>query len=784
MANNSLLDNAIGKPYDWGGDIEYKIPTPKKGDKPEKTTGGDFEWGESEPIEGDSFMQSAFRAMWQPVSGFASTTVPGLIGDAWEAWGRGEALLAKQEYEDNRGRLKELFPFADFPPIDEEKYMQAIDDATSIIPNVHNIERAVEGQTGLPLQAKTKLQKGLRLAGSAGNLTSGGVANKATAATTAPLVSRGLQEAGVPEGIADAGGLVLGGVGGYLGGKQVAAEATEILSDVKNLTTRGAEKAKNFMKRGGAESLESEVVAGRPPPPPGTPPPSSPGADLPTTKFDTANKILENLSAEENAILEEMMSNQPQEPLGGIRPTDTGKAASSDLPPVTKGGEELGIRVERPPAVKTPEGLKGRIGNKISDSQIYNRNTTGRELQKVVRELDSKAYEEVNNLYDRSRDLNKSVNEIHPELAYKLQDSANEIRKIADPSSVQKRHLISLDKIVDSLATFDESGMITGYKPVTNQAMIEQMQSLRQIVDYDFAHGKPSGIFKPTINSIEDDLIQVSHRTGNASAAESILDAKDAYRDWSTKYDNDYIRPYRDISNRDYAKLFDKTLDTDNFNVMKDLIGDTSEGAQIVKATQREIAEKQLSKVMKDPKNISKPDLEKTYRELETVLDKKQMDGVREEVSDATKRFPNQVRVLKTPEKIPIDMKAIQKYTNKTPEQIEGMVNSRSGIRDLRSDLGKTESGKKLFDKFKQQKIQEILRGEKIKGEFSGDDIYKVMNNKKNYDLIEELTSPQEAKAILDASKEIANRKFTMENIRKIGSKLMKFKVLKAVLSI
>lgn len=99
-------------------------------------------------------------------------------------------------------------------PFDEEKYYGAIQAASEAFPTQGNIERGIENYTGLPLTPKTGFQKGLKLASTAGKITPGTLLQKGVASATAPAVSTGLQSVGVPEGLAEAGGLAVAGVAG------------------------------------------------------------------------------------------------------------------------------------------------------------------------------------------------------------------------------------------------------------------------------------------------------------------------------------------------------------------------------------------------------------------------------------------------------------------------------------------------------------------------------------------------------------------------------------------
>ena len=153
-------------------------------------------------------------------------------------------------------------------------------------------------------------------------------------------------------------------------------------------------------------------------------------------------------------------------------------------------------------------------------------------------------------------------------MAENLLVRANEIRSIPRPSGVENQLLAAIDDILGETAVI-ENGIITGYIPINSQRLIRQVQSLRRSVDFDFAHGQPKNIFRPVIREIQDSVIREAQTAGLPEAADALIDANEAYREWTTTFNNDYINQYRDISNRSYTKLYDKILKSDAFVVVR-----------------------------------------------------------------------------------------------------------------------------------------------------------------------------------------------------------------------
>jgi hypothetical protein len=510
--------------------------------------------------------------------------------------------------------------------------------------------------------------------------------------------------------------------------------------------------------------------------------------------------ILETASTEEQAALSAQEAiareNAPGPGFEAIQQTKQG--ATKDLQGrVTAGGEDIGVRPSstgiRP---TTTEANLESVLDKVHVNEIGNKRVAGSSLKNTIMEMDNVRYSKVNDLYNRSRELNSNINQPHIELASQLNNRLEQLQRIPRPSSVQRNLINALEDIIDELAVV-EDGQIIGYKEVNNQTLIDQIQSLRQTVDFDFEHGSPKGIFKPTISDIQESVYNAAEK-GSGEAAQALRDANTAYREWTTKYNNDYINPYRDRSNLDYEKLLDKNLQPDHFNVINDLVGDTRQGNEILGATKREIVDKKLKKFVEKPDLVRTRDFRRAMTDLESVLSPEQLSSVRSEMESQVPqrtRVEAKVKEKVTPEKYKPrnveaevkaatkEIKAAAKYSDKTPAEVRKLSNTPEGIAQLKTDLSKTKGGKDLFDKLAEQKINSIISQGKIKVKYTGNDLVKVLNNEKNYSLIEALTTPEEAKVALDAAQKLADKKFTWENLKGVAKGITKFKLLHWIIS-
>ena len=107
--------------------------------------------------EEEGFWKSASRTALQIPQGILEGTLPGMIAGAIPLVGMGEALDPEEIEHIKKISEREGIPF------DEEKYMQAVQGASEAFPTVSNIARGIESKTGLPLEAKTPIQKGVNI---------------------------------------------------------------------------------------------------------------------------------------------------------------------------------------------------------------------------------------------------------------------------------------------------------------------------------------------------------------------------------------------------------------------------------------------------------------------------------------------------------------------------------------------------------------------------------------------------------------------------------------------
>ena len=668
---------------------------------------------EKKPEEQESNLKTIFRYMAQAPAGIAQAITYPL--DILKAGAQGAARESLQDFYDP-GEESE-----------REKALQIAEGNLDYFPTQGSAEKLLEKHTGLPIVPKTKGQKFLRLGATAATLNPGGTLLKGQAAVTAPAGSALLQEAGVPEELADVGGLGI--------------------STVANLVKAGVNR---LLPKSRESNLASRISSAEPDFPPGGPSPTV------RTK-DTAAQFLSSPEIPAEVPPAPRLQRQLPQVQGEARPL-------SERTIQQQRARNLGLRVQRP---NTPENPLNTMGNAVSETPIHNTTTAGVNATRVIRNADEEAYRHVNELYNQSRGLNSEIQDIHPQLVGQLQNRIAEIDAIAHPSGPQVQLRRAMEDQLNRLATLDEAGNITGFTPVSNQSIIDQIQASRHSVDYDFGHGKPKNIFKPFINDLQTAAINSAERI-NPEAATSLREAQSEYRDWVTTFDNDYVRHFRDTSNHSYSKNLKGLYDKDNYNIVRHILESNPEGTQISSAIRREMFEDKLSPFFKDPRKADIRQFDKTLRELSVTSTPEEIARVRQTFMES-RRSPN--FIARKPEKP--TLRAAQKAINITPEQIESKLNTVSGVRDLREKLPENIRNSLFKDATK-----DIMHSGKMEHQFTGNDLNKILNDRKNFEILSEMHGSETVEKWRQAAKEIGDQQVKLDTFKAVGKKIAGVKAL------
>lgn len=179
----------------------------------------------------ESTGETAVRTAMQIPKGLARTALTGA-----------NTILDVSAGGAKRETLNELEDLKDRGLLSPKKYEESVkkvesQDVEGFAPTLENLSRLIEHTTGIPTEAKTKLQKDINSISEIFGFTKGaGYAKGLMQAGTSTAISRTAKEAGVPEPVADIAGVLVGP-------KLVSSVVKEIKSPYKpsGMTIRGYE---------------------------------------------------------------------------------------------------------------------------------------------------------------------------------------------------------------------------------------------------------------------------------------------------------------------------------------------------------------------------------------------------------------------------------------------------------------------------------------------------------------------------------------------------------------
>ncbi len=392
-------------------------------------------------------------------------------------------------------------------------------------------------------------------------------------------------------------------------------------------------------------------------------------------------------------------------------PKPEGMRAPPNVPEQPMRGEPLSGRVQqeaRDLGLRPPEGtatatLDDEIGQIISRPKFKDTTTGGRALKTAVMRLDNEAWDNVNDLYRQSREANEGIVGRHEDAVNQLQQQLTQLQRLRTPSAPQKELMNSIEDIIDGLAIRDMNGAVVDYIDVPNQSIIDDVQSLRQKIRYNFEHGDAKNIFKPTIAALQNSATRAA--ASNPAAEQALGEANNAYRNWAETFDNDYMRPIRDRRNQDFSKTYKAAQDLDEFNQIRNVLRNDPVGVQIENGILRDIVEKRLKpfieKVRKG-EQLNRRDFENELNELDAILSPEQ----RMQIENTIFRRSVFGRPAK---KATISEAPKHPLQGLSEEQIARKADSISGLNELEDLLSKTPKGKATFEDVKEFKAADLL---------------------------------------------------------------------------
>lgn len=186
-----------------------------------------------------------------------------------------------------------------------------------------------------------------------------------------------------------------------------------------------------------------------------------------------------------------------------------------------------------------------------------------------------------------------------------------------------------------------------GLRGVPTDVLYEWMKNLSNQVDFDFQDSHPTGIFKPVITKIGEQLESAAkNRSGtsfNDKEYQAIRYANWFYKNkWAEPFLNTKVIPYRDRSrNTNAVKLWNEaTKDVDTFRALQNILNaeNLPEGRSMAKLAKRGLVQNMFVDFIKNPEKIQSDPIEydKKLREIKPLLTPEEFDQIKNKLDSAS----------------------------------------------------------------------------------------------------------------------------------------------------
>ena len=417
--------------------------------------------------------------------------------------------------------------------------------------------------------------------------------------------------------------------------------------------------------------------------------------------------------------------------------------------------KNLGIEVGLGPTKAKP--LTGRVsefpsaGSSISKLEFETSARGGKGFSQLAKETASHDRKIVSKAYNTAEEAHKNISSIYPKLVHQLQGTVDRLSISLKPNTAESQIITTLKGLLKELGSSER-----GYIEVPVQRILKASDSISGMANYELPFTGPKNILKKVSKDLNEAAIEsIKQKGGNPRLIEK---ADRLHENWAEKFSNDEILPFLKRKIRDPENLYKKIVnDPSVFRALGDALKGTKQYKEFMNAAARDIAEKRMGAYMKDLTKVGSRSYLKDLKELRDLIGPKNASSFDKTLRANKKRsFKNLLpsQQFSPRGKIP-ESQSLKKYlgkTNRTPEELLKKMDSRSGIRELKSQLKKSD-----FEKIAEAKGMDILRAGKVDSNPTGKELFDVMNKRKNYEFFSEVIGKKETDELLQIFKELEN---------------------------
>lgn len=378
----------------------------------------------------------------------------------------------------------------------------------------------------------------------------------------------------------------------------------------------------------------------------------------------------------EKPSAEEVLSREPKDHFGQIE-----KSLKDTLEPFTKE-----VAFEERIAAKPFKTSEEAVGS----------------LRSEIKKIEKPIAEKFDQEYEKMGKIAKNIEVLPTKLfhdADQLLKSIPEI-KISSFGNKEKKLVSALEELINQVAEVTPNGNLIGYKPIDVQKLIDIKRQIGSSRNLD---GKLKRLY-----GLVEDAISEGLATKGKSVLNRYKDLNKRYSEFINDFFPDNLEKLKNAKNLNFNKTFSDLIDADTFRDLERILNRSQRGRELLDKLRREIFSKSAKSGLTS----------REANELKQVLGK----GKENLVDSFIAR-----------------QKPKPKFTAQEPEELLSRMNSRSSIRRLKKELDVVRGGDRLFKDLKEAKVDEILSRGKIHPNSTVKEVYDLLNNKKNFEILSEL---------------------------------------------
>lgn len=464
------------------------------------------------------------------------------------------------------------------------------------------------------------------------------------------------------------------------------------------------------------------------------------------------------------------------------------------------------------------------IGQIVSPQRFKNDEAASTTVRNIIQNNAQLAREELREAYALAENEYGNVSEIYPRLRNQMLDLRERITQSGSLNPAESAVLKEIDNILNMIST--ESGDLI---KTPARKLIKTSDSISGRLTQEDIYGDARTLLRGVGRDLNQAALEAVNEAGGNT--EAIVNADRLYAQWADKFSNDEVADFLTKKTFNPEASYKKVIgNRGNYRAVKNAIGISPQGNAAISAVDRDIVEEQLAPYIEDITKVGSKEYQKTIDNLSPLIGKERTKLISDRLETARtkhapRRFPKRKVEVEAPKppfkaekkeigkagavprptveekKIAASRKPpgkaaavprpqrnlteqeqiVAKRLGKTPSEIFDEFDTIEGIRDIRKDLSRSENGKENYELLKQLKVRDILQSGNIEKKFTGNELYNVLNNRKNFELLSELVGEKETEAARVLAKQYGKKELSRQKFKKLGEHVLGLKFLKYI---